>query len=92
MIEKQKEKGEEKPMKKRIISMLLCGILVWNLSGTSLEAAGGKNFSSKGKSHGKKVEKHLRYEDLKGTSKTKIDYAKKIVEPMEKMQQIRLMV
>ena len=76
MYEKQKEKGDEKLMKKRMISMLLCGIMVWNFSGTAVESAGGKNFSSKGKFHGKKVEKHLRYEDLKGTSKTKIDYAK----------------
>ena len=77
MYKKQKEKGEEKHMKKRIISVLLCGILVWNLSGTSLEAAGGRGFSGKGSFHGKKVEKHLKYKDLKGTSKTKIDYAKK---------------
>ena len=77
MYEKQKEKGDEKLMKKRMISMLLCGILVWNLSGTSLEAAGGRGFSGKGNFHGKKVEKHLKYEDLKGTSKTKIDYSKK---------------
>ena len=34
MIEK-KEKGDEKLIKKRMISMLLCGIIVLNFSGTN---------------------------------------------------------